>query len=207
MSTAPAPSAPTAPTVLHIGGRDFALLEDGSLEHDIYLQRELRAAGLLTFDGGAAAVLDPTASEDENALAFLVSVYDSGHTFTLLAGLLVDAAPDGTPMEWTPAMAATNAAFFARVRDRESKPLLQGVLSAGVAAFFGAALSSRTSSRSSSSATPADLALVPAPPSAPTPSATASATATATGVTSSSPSSSTTPSADATSDAGPSATP
>ncbi|GLC25063.1 hypothetical protein [Roseisolibacter agri] len=200
-AASPAPAAPaSAPAVFTIGGRAFVLLDEGSVEHDIYLTRHLRGAGLLANDGAPAAALRADASEDDNALAFICAIYDSGRTFDLLAGLLVDATADGVAQEWTPAMATTNAAFFARVRDRDSKQQLQGILSAGVAAFFGAAIGSRMSSRSSSSAALADR-------TDPQDTSPATSTDSATGATSSSSSSSTTPSAPAASDAGSSATP
>lgn len=127
-----------------IGGRGFVPATDPTGEHHIYLTRHIRAAGLHGLRGL------PEAERLALADPVLDRVLESGHTFPILAGLLV---PEG--QDWTPALASETQQFLRGVRGEEALAQLTDVIVALLLGFFvGPTSSSETTPPTFSTPTP-----------------------------------------------------
>lgn len=111
-----------------IGGRKFCQLQNSTFEHDIWMTRKVREAGL------AQAFISEDETTDQFAERLTLEVLGSGAALELLGGLFV---PDGTvPEAWTPDMARETASFFGRVSDPESKAALRSQIASMLIYFF-----------------------------------------------------------------------
>lgn len=138
---------------LEIGGQKWRAVKRSTIEHDFWLMKHIREAGL------DAVGLRPGEKPEEFAVRLLHEVIGSGKAFTLLGGMLL---PDGVPDEhWTPECAEQTAAFMRALAADEDKGAVKSAIISLLAGFLEAGLASSDNSGTASVSQPAS---VPQPP-------------------------------------------
>jgi hypothetical protein len=148
---------------LEVGGQKWRAVKRSTIEHDFWLMRHIREAGL------DAVRLRPGERPEEFAVRLLHEVIGSGKAFALLGGMLL---PDGVPDEhWSPERAQQTAAFMRGLAADEDKAavksaiisLLTGFLEAGLRSYAGSVTASTAGSQPQPEL-PQPPAFVPVPP-------------------------------------------
>lgn len=117
---------------LEIGGQKWRAVKRSTIEHDFWLMKHIREAGL------DALRIQPGEKPEEFAVRLLHEVIGSGKAFTLLGGMLL---PDGVPDEhWTPERAEQTAAFMRGLSSDEDKAALKGAIISLLTGFLEAGL-------------------------------------------------------------------
>lgn len=124
-----------------LGGRNFWVQEQGSIEHDIWTMNAVRKHGL------DKLVLLETETSDAFVERVLTKLLETGTIFTILAAGLV---PEGQP--WTPEGAEEVSHFLKSLREPEDKVLMQKMVVSVLIGFFAGGLPLWTRSRNSSEA-------------------------------------------------------
>jgi hypothetical protein len=148
---------------LEIGGQKWRAVKRSTIEHDFWLMKHIREAGL------DAVRLKPTERPEEFAVRLLHEVIGSGKAFTLLGGMLL---PDGVHDEhWTPERAEQTAAFMRGLAADADKAAVKSAIISLLTGFFEAGLrfyaDSATASTAGSQPQPEQSqppAFVPVPP-------------------------------------------
>jgi|DewCreStandDraft_2_1066082.scaffolds.fasta_scaffold00504_20 hypothetical protein len=148
---------------LQIGGQNWRAVKRSTIEHDFWLMKHIREAGL------DAVRLRPGEKPEEFAVRLLHEVIGSGRAFTLLGGMLL---PDGVPDEhWSPERAEQTAAIMRSLSADEDKAavtsaiisLLTGFLEAGLRSYANSVTVSTAGSQPQPEQ-PQPPAFVPVPP-------------------------------------------
>lgn len=138
---------------LQIGGQTWRAVKRSTIEHDFWLMKHIREAGL---DG---VRMRKDEKPEDFAVRLLHEVIDSGKAFTLLGGFLL---PDGVPDEqWSPQQAERTAAFMRGLSGDEDKTTVRSAIISLLTGFFEAGLASSDNSATASVSQPAS---VPQPP-------------------------------------------
>ena len=127
-----------APLVL--AGRTFRIATFFTFEQDIYITKYLRSSGVMK----AFRDFAESPESDDARAALLVTAFDTGALFPLLAGVLRE---DG--QTWTPSRAAEQAQFFASLTDPDEKTALLNVLIGSLIGFFTSGRATPKTSQSS----------------------------------------------------------
>jgi len=131
-----------------IEGRQFKPIKNGTFEHDIWISRKVREAGL------ANVQLNDGETPDEFMERLAAIAWGSGAVLDILGGTLMPAEHDAR--DWTPEMATATARFFANVTDEEGKKQLRMQIGGILFFFFASALSSSQTSRKSGTPMPSE---------------------------------------------------
>lgn len=117
-----------------IGGQKWRAVKRSTIEHDFWLMKHIREAGL------DAVRIQPGEKPEEFALRLLHEVIGSGKAFALLGGMLL---PDGVPDEhWTPERAEQTAAFLRGLAADEDKAAVKSAIISLLTGFLEAGLRS-----------------------------------------------------------------
>jgi hypothetical protein len=132
---------------MEIGGQKWRAVKRSTIEHDFWLMKHIREAGL------NAVHLRPGEKPEDFAVRLLHEVIGSGKAFTLLGGMLL---PDGVPDEhWTPERAEQTAAFMRGLAADEDKAAVKSAIISLLTGFFEAGLASSDTSDTASVSQPA----------------------------------------------------
>jgi hypothetical protein len=119
---------------LEIGGQKWRAVKRSTIEHDFWMMKHIREAGL---DAGR---LRPGEKPEEFAIRLLHQVIASGKAFTLLGGVLL---PAGMADEhWTPERAEQTAAFLRGLAADEDKAAVKSAIISLLTGFLEAGLRS-----------------------------------------------------------------
>lgn len=130
------------PEIYVLGGQKYRAILVSTMEHDFYLMRQLRIAGLS----------DPTPRADETVEAYgvrlLYALVDHGAPFELLGALVI---PEDVPDEtWAPEMAQRTARILAGLTGEKDKAEVQRLLVTLLMDFFREGLRYLTAFRTAS---------------------------------------------------------
>ncbi len=129
---------------LEIGGQKWRAVKRSTIEHDFWLMKHIREAGL------DAVRIAPGEKPEEFAVRLLHEVIGSGKAFVLLGGMLL---PDGVPDEhWTPERAEQTAAFVRGLATDEDKAAVKSAIISLLTGFLEAGLRSYADSATASTA-------------------------------------------------------
>ncbi len=129
---------------LEVGGQKWRAVKRSTIEHDFWLMKHIREAGL------EAVRLRPGERPEEFAVRLLHEVIGSGKAFTLLGGMLL---PDGVPDEhWSPERAEQTAAFMRSLAADEDKAAVKSAIISLLTGFLEAGLRSSADSATASTA-------------------------------------------------------
>jgi hypothetical protein len=129
---------------LEIGGQKWRAVKRSTIEHDFWMMKHIREAGL------DAVRLRPGEKPEEFAVRLLHEVIASGKAFTLLGGMLL---PDVVPDEhWTPERAEQTAAFLRGLAADEDKAAVKSAIISLLTGFLEAGLRSYADSATASTA-------------------------------------------------------
>lgn len=132
----------TENNVYSLGGHQYSVLAQGTLEHDHYLMTRVRASGLHHLKR------DPNDTTEEHAMKVLAQVIDAGEAMALLGGLIIPVGMD--PTDWRPRVAEDIAERLRRLTDPEEKAIANGLLLSALMDFFPDEPDSTKTSRTSS---------------------------------------------------------
>jgi hypothetical protein len=129
---------------LEIGGQKWRAVKHSTIEHDFWLMKHIREAGL------DAVGLRPGEKPEEFAVRLLHEVIGSGKAFTLLGGFLL---PDGVPDDqWSPERAEQTAALMRGLAADEDKTAVKSAIISLLTGFLEAGLRSYVDSGTASTA-------------------------------------------------------
>lgn len=133
-----------ATAVIVVTGRTFRPVDSDALSarRDDWIQARILDAGLDTLPTLLTQGENPAREVVRRALA-------TGTKPLLLAGVLDEIGPDGTPVPWTPGRAAQLAEDFANVTGKRDRDALSSAFLGILVSFFANALGSSNSSASS----------------------------------------------------------
>lgn len=132
-------------STITIAGREYRPVVETTIEHDVWIGKRMRMAGIDRMEKSAVE------SVEEFALRVVLNLMESGEFLELLGGWLVPADVD--PDSWTPALALQTASTFRRVKSPEDKQELIRVTGEMLALFLEAGIAFvRTSPKSSADA-------------------------------------------------------
>jgi hypothetical protein len=117
-----------------VQGRTFRPAKRTTIAQDMYARKMLKVAGLETF---VQHINLRTFDLDELAEEIILTAYETGVLFNVLAGLLVE---DG--VQWTRERAEETALFFEQVSDPDDKNALLQPIAGVVLSFFVNAIGS-----------------------------------------------------------------
>lgn len=119
--------------LIELGCRNFRIIETSTLEHLIWMDRQVTEAGLSrSFRAGLG-----TKTADEFAAGVWEQISKSGQVFSLLAGMLI---PQNLRDEdWTPEEAAKTIAFLKKLTSPVDHARIRSLLVSVVLGFFGSA--------------------------------------------------------------------
>ena len=133
----PAPSEPAekppAASIL-LGGRAWRILQSGTLEHAVWIDRLLLESHL------RAVRLQPGETAEQFASRLLDALTVSGKSLDLLAGLLVPG--ELRDEEWSPEVAAATARFLQKLSGPQDLAAARALLVTAVLGFFEGGLGS-----------------------------------------------------------------
>jgi hypothetical protein len=114
--------------MLKLGGRDFDVIESGTIEWDVTLLNLLSACGL--------AEVTMHAGEDAEGLALRVyrTLMSSGSVFEILGCVLIDHGESA--LDWNPHKMGDTAAFIRKLHAPEDKAAITSQITSLVAGFF-----------------------------------------------------------------------
>lgn len=113
---------------IELGGRRWRILQNGPLEHAIWMDRQVLQANLRG--------LRQQAGEAPEAFAnrILDQIIISGTVFHLLSGMLLP--EEVKDVDWTPALAEQTSGFLRRLTDERDKMAIRSLLVSLVLVFF-----------------------------------------------------------------------
>ena len=130
------------PQVVTIGGRSFMAVQEGTLRHDLHYMELVSKMGLQSLQ------MRTEEAPEEYAVRLLGELVRAGAVLEMLGTLLL---PVGKrPDEWTPAMAAETADFFAGLTNPADKAAVQGQVITLLLDFFERGMVGLWTSRKSS---------------------------------------------------------
>lgn len=141
---------------MELGGRQFAVINRGTIEWDVTLLNLLQGCGL--------SDITMHAGETPEGLAHRVyrTLMSSGAVFEILGCVLVPAGED--PMDWTPDRMRLTAAFIRKLSSDADKAAITSQIVSLVSSFFLQGLLSIVTSQRASSASAANGAAAAARP-------------------------------------------
>jgi hypothetical protein len=114
--------------MLKLGGREFDVIDSGTIEWDVTLLNLLSACGLA----------DVTMHDGEDAEGLALRVYrtlmSSGSVFEILGCVLIER--NESPLEWNPHKMADTASFIRKLHAPEDKAAITSQITSLVAGFF-----------------------------------------------------------------------
>ena len=114
--------------MLKLGGREFDVIGEGTIEWDVTLLNLLQGCGL------ADVTLHIGESAEDLALRVYRTLMSSGAVFEILGCVLI---PGGSnPFEWTPALMAQSAKFLRGLHEKADKDEIKSQINSLVASFF-----------------------------------------------------------------------
>jgi hypothetical protein len=146
---------------LEIGGHKWHAVKRSTIEHDFWLMKHIREAGL------DSVRIRKDEKPEDFAVRLLHEVISSGNAFTLLGGFLL---PEGVSDEqWSPEQAGQTASFMRGLAADEDKAavksaiisLLTGFLEAGLGSSNNSVIASMRQPASSAHTSPIAAPVVP----------------------------------------------
>lgn len=129
----PEPQKPE-PGIFVIAGRNFRILQQATIEHDIYMMRVCKSAGLTTLKQGA------NEPGEEFAVRAHGMVLESGQSLPLLGGILLPM--ELADIDWTGRVARETVEFLRKITGDEDKRRMHTALVQFTAFFVAGLLSS-----------------------------------------------------------------
>ena len=141
---------------VEIGGQKWRAVKRSTIEHDFWLMKNIREAGL------DAVRIQPGEKPEEFAVRLLHEVIGSGKAFMLLGGMLL---PESIPDEqWSPERAHETAAFMRGLAADEDKAAVKSAIISLLTGFLEAGLRSYANSGTASTAASQPQPAPPQPP-------------------------------------------
>jgi hypothetical protein len=117
--------------VIELGGRKFRIIEKGTLEHQMWMDRQVLETGL------SGILREAPMSSADYAGKIWEQISRQQKVFPLLSGMLI---PEGlADVDWTPAEADKTTAFLKKLTAPEDHARVRSLLISVVLGFFGAA--------------------------------------------------------------------